>query len=61
MNDFNPDRSIGRWISISYRLLTRILNRRFEPMELNSTQALFLIVLFFHDGLSRKPCPPAFR
>lgn len=54
MTTFNPDRSIGRWISMAYRLMTRVLNRELEPLGLSITQAFFLIVLFFQDGQSQE-------
>jgi DNA-binding MarR family transcriptional regulator len=54
MDKFDPDRSIGRWISMAYRLLNRVLNRKFEALGFNSTQSFFIIMLFFNDGLSQE-------
>ncbi|MGI6226128.1 MAG: MarR family winged helix-turn-helix transcriptional regulator [Peptococcales bacterium] len=48
------ERSIGRWLSITYRIGQTYLDKNLKPYNLGSGQGMFLATLLCQDGISQK-------
>ena len=48
-----PEESIGRWISVLYRIGQIYIANELEPLQIGRGQHTFLAALFHQDGISQ--------
>ena len=49
----DPERSLGRWISVLYRLNHTLIGKELEQYKIGKGQIPFLAYLYYEDGVSQ--------